>query len=239
MKTFIVAEIGLNANGNLDTARQLVDVAIDAGADAVKFQTYWSIPEFSHLGFSKCEWLRLFLYCELNKIKWFSTPFDIEAVKFLDYWGMDTWKLPSNPIVLDNRELLGAIKRATSRKQTIISTGSSNHLEIGELIELFSDHPVTILHCVSKYPTPIKDLNLDRIDQLQKLFNVPVGFSDHSLAVFAGPIGAVEKGATIIEKHITLDRNADGPDHKASIEPAELKNIIGYIRGYEDYVNKK
>ena len=237
MKTFIVAEIGVNANGNLDTARKLVDVAVDAGADAVKFQTFWSIPELKHLEFSKCEWLRLFLYCEMQGIKWFSTPFDIKAVRFLDWLGMDIWKIPSNKAVLYDGKMMHAIKYALSCKEIILSTGVSTFAEIEDYI-LFFDKPLTLLHCVSKYPTPIQQMNLDRIKELQKRFNVPVGFSDHSLTVLTGPVDAVMKGATIIEKHLTLDRDGDGPDHKASLEPAEFKTMIRCIRGVEHDTNK-
>ena len=234
MKTFIVAEIGVNANGDLDTARKLVDVAVDAGADAVKFQTFWSIPQLNHLEFSKCEWLRLFLYCEMQGIKWFSTPFDITAVRFLDWLGMDIWKIPSNKAVLHCGKMMHAIKYAKSCKQIILSTGISTFAEIEDYI-LFFNKPLTLLHCVSKYPTPIQEMNLGRIEQLQKRFNVPVGFSDHSLTVLTGPIDAVEMGATIIEKHITLDRDGIGPDHKASLEPAEFKTMVRCIRGHEEW----
>jgi N,N'-diacetyllegionaminate synthase len=233
-KVFIVAEVGLNHNGKLRTAKKLVDVAVDAGADAVKFQTYWSIKGFEHLNFTKPQWGKLFRYCESVEIKWFSTPFDLEAVEFLDSWGMDTWKIPSNNIVLNNKQLLGLIKQAKSREHTIISTGASNFIRIGELIEMFGDKKVSILHCVSKYPCPIKDLNLRRIARLKSGFNLPVGFSDHSLGVFAAPITAIEMGAEIIEKHITLSRKAKGPDHKASLEPHELKTMVQWIRGCED-----
>jgi N,N'-diacetyllegionaminate synthase len=237
MKTFIVAEIGINHNGNLDTARKLVDVAIDAGADAVKFQTFWDIPELNHLTFSICEWRRLFLFCELRMMKWFSTPFELKAVEFLDDLGMDTWKLPSNKKVLHDGSIMAAIKNAKSRGHTIISTGISDFGEIEDYILYFETvtQPVTLLHCVSKYPTPIKELNLGRILQLRERFNIPVGLSDHSLSVY-GALHAVKKmGATIIEKHITLDRNDRGPDQKASIEPAELKTMIRCIREYEGY----
>jgi len=234
MKTFIVAEIGLNHNGKMNTAKKLIRIAAEAGVDAVKFQTYWNIPEYRHLGFTKFQWPVIFYYCKLYDLKWFSTPFDLEAVSFLDSQGMDTWKLPSNAIVLNDPLMLNAIQNAKSRKQTIISTGISNNDKISDLISLFDDKLVTLLHCVSKYPTPIADLNLDRIKQLRERFKIPVGLSDHSLSVFTAPIRAIEYGATVIEKHITLDRNADGPDHRASLEPTELKTMVGCIRIYEE-----
>ena len=232
MKTFIVLEIGLNHNGSLDTAKNLAYLAKGAGADAVKFQTYWNIPEYRHLGFSKGEWERLFVFCELYNIKWFSTPFDYEAVEFLDDLGMDIWKLPSNKIVLHDGKMMELIKNAKSRRQTIISTGISTFAEIEDYI-LFFGGDVTVLHCVSKYPTPIEELNLDRIKQLRERFNVAVGFSDHSTSTYTAPIGAIEMGAKVIEKHITFDRNADGPDHAASLEPHQLREMINNIRQYE------
>ena len=235
----IVAEVGLNANGNLDTARQLVDVAIDAGCDAVKFQTYWNIPEFAHLNFSKCEWQRLFLYCELQGIEWFSTPIDLQAVDFLDELGMETWKLPSNLRVLGDPNMLSAIESAKSRKLTIISTGVSKMWDIYEQLLRFNDKPVILLHCVSKYPTPIDEMNLFRIEILQKRFEVPVGLSDHSTSIYAVPIGALKMGAVMIEKHITLDRDAVGPDHLASFEPFQLERMVRGIRKYELERNEK
>ena len=238
MKTFIVAEIGVNANGNLDTARKLVDVAVDAGADAVKFQTFWNIPELDHLTFSKFEWKRLFLYCEMQNIEWFSTPFDIFAVRFLDWLGMEIWKIPSNKSVLHDGKMMHAIKYALSCKEIILSTGISTFAEIADYVSFFNK-PLTLLHCVSKYPCTIEEMNLDRITELQKRFNVPVGFSDHSLTVVTGPVDAVIRGATIIEKHITLDRDGVGPDHKASLEPAEFKTMVRCIRGYEKYRGAK
>jgi len=233
----IVAEIGINANGNLDTARKLVDVAIDAGCDAVKFQTYWNIPEFAHFNFSKCEWKRLFLYCELHGIDWFSTPFDLQAVDFLDELGMETWKLPSNLRVLGDPNMLDAIQYAKSRKHTIISTGISKMWDIYELMLRFNNQPVTLLHCVSKYPTPIDEMNLFRIGILQKRFEVPVGLSDHSTSICCVPIDAVRLGAVMIEKHITLDRDAVGPDHLASLNPYQLKRMVSIIRELE--INEK
>ena len=233
-KVKIVAEIGINHGGDLDTARKLVDVAINAGCDAVKFQTFWNIPQFKHLNFSKCEWLRLFLYCERKGIEWFSTPFDLEAVRFLDELGMETWKLPSNKIVLGDTEMLDAIHQTKSRKQTIISTGISNFADIYNYQVRFDDEAVILLHCVSKYPTPIDEMNLFRIGVLQKRFEpVPVGLSDHSTSIYAVPIGAIKMGAVMIEKHITLDRDAVGPDHLASFEPFQLERMVRGIRKFE------
>ena len=233
----IVAEIGINHNGDLDTARKLVDVAIDAGCDAVKFQTFWNIPEFAHLNFSKCEWQRLFLYCELQGIEWFSTPFDLQAVDFLDDLGMGNWKLPSNIRVLGDPNMLDAIQYAKSRKHTIISTGISTMRDIYELTLRFNEKSVTLLHCISKYPTPIDEMNLFRIGILQKRFEVPVGLSDHSTSICCVPIDAVRLGAVMIEKHITLDRDAVGPDHLASLNPYQLKRMVSIIRELE--INEK
>ena len=173
----------------------------------------------------------------MQGIEWFSTPFDLQAVDFLYDLGMETWKLPSNMRVLGDPNMLDAIQYAKSRKHTIISTGISMMRDIYELTLRFNDKPVTLLHCVSKYPTPINEMNLDRIVELQKRFEVPVGLSDHSTSICCVPIDAVRLGAVMIEKHITLDRDAAGPDHLASLNPYQLKQMVRAIRGLE--INEK
>jgi sialic acid synthase SpsE len=234
--TFIIAEIGLNHSGNLKTAKVLVNAAVDAGADAVKFQTYWSIPECEKYNFTKKQWQELFGHCSdwsVNwGVEWFSTPFDIEAVKFLDRLGMKRWKIPSNHLVVKNPQLLKAIAQARNRKYTIISTGISNDVEIRELIRHFGDKPYALLHCVSEYPTPIKKANLYRILYLKDMFDCTVGFSDHSARLML-PLKAVKMGAEIIECHLTLDKNADGPDHLSSLNPDEFKRMVKSIREFE------
>ncbi|MHA2039479.1 MAG: N-acetylneuraminate synthase family protein [Promethearchaeota archaeon] len=232
-KTFIIAEVGLNHNSNLTTAKNLIHAAHEAGVDACKFQVYWSIPSCEKYNFTKRQWTELFVLCEGWEIEWFCTPFDIEAVRWLDKMQMKRWKLPSNRLVLDNVYLLNEIARARNRQHTIISTGISNDVKIKELIRIFGNKPYTLLHCVSKYPTPESELNIDRISHLKEIFNCPVGFSDHSISTTA-PLEAVKLGAEVIEKHITLDRNMDGPDHKASLMPNEFKQMVKYIRDYEE-----
>jgi N,N'-diacetyllegionaminate synthase len=227
--TFIIAEIGLNHNGNLKTAKTLVAAAVHAGADAVKFQTYWSIPECEKYNFTKKQWGELFGHCGDWGIEWFSTPFDMEAVRFLDQLGMTRWKIPSNRIVVGNAYLLKGIAQARNREHTIISTGISNDREIGELIRYFKNKPYAILHCVSLYPTPIEKADLNRIAHLKAMFQCTVGFSDHS-ANWRLPLRAVKMGAEIIECHLTLDKDAEGPDHKASLTPSEFKKMVKSIR---------
>jgi len=231
-KTFIVSEIGLNHNGSHKKARELIHASFVAGADACKFQVYWSIKSCERYNFTKNQWIKLFALCEEYEMEWFCTPFDIEAVRWLDQMGMRRWKLPSNKIVLDNEYLLKEIARARNRRHTIISTGISNDVKIKELIRILGNRDTALLHCVSKYPTPEDELNLDRIVYLKEMFRCPVGFSDHSISTSA-PLEAVKLGAEIIEKHITLNRNMRGPDHRASLQPNEFKQMVGDIRNYE------
>ena len=235
-KTFIVAEIGLNHNGRLATAQYLVYCAFYAGADACKFQVYWSIEDCKKYNFTKPQWTELFTLCECLGIEWFCTPFDIEAVRWLDKIGMRRWKLPSNKIVLNNEYLLKEIARARNRKHTIISTGISTDFQIKELTRILGNKNYSLLHCVSKYPTPENELNLYRIPYLKEMFRCPVGFSDHSISTTA-PLEAVKLGAEIIEKHITLNRNMRGPDHCASLVPKEFKEMVNSIREYETRTN--
>lgn len=231
MKTFIVAEIGINHEGDIEVAKQLIDASREAGADAVKFQVFWCFPHLPR--FAKGQWMHLFAYCSTKKMPWFATPFDRDAVEFLNSQRMGTWKIPSNPHVVNNALMLEAISKAEHRKVSIISTGVSDEKEIEWVLQFLGDRSYILLHCVSEYPTSEKNLNLSRIQILQKRFGCPVGFSDHSLSVTA-PLEAVKLGACVIEKHITLDRNMDGPDHKASLLPGEFKQMVDNIRGWED-----
>ena len=231
-RTFIVAEIGLNHNGDIKTAKNLIHFANLAGVDACKFQVYWSIPSCKKYNFTKRQWRDLFVLCEGWGMEWFATPFDLEAVKWLDKMEMCRWKLPSNKIVLEDNDLLNEIAKAKNRQSTIISTGISGNKQIKKLIDLFNDKPYALLHCVSKYPTPEHILNLGRIKYLKGIFNCPVGFSDHSTSTTA-PLAAVKLGAEIIEKHLTLNRNMEGPDHVASLEPHEFAKMVKNIRNYE------
>jgi len=235
-KIFIIAEVGLNHNGDFETAKDLIQAASDAGVDACKFQVYWSIVNMKKYNFTKRQWTALFTFCEKFGVEWFCTPFDIEAVRWLDKMGMKRWKIPSNKIVIDNEYILKEVVRAKNREYTVISTGISNDVKIKELIRLFGNKPYTLLHCVSKYPTLYKDLNLNRIAYLRAMFKCPIGFSDHSVSIIAPLEAAMQFGASMIEKHITLDRKMPGPDHCASLIPKEFEKMVTFIRKYEKHI---
>ena len=233
MRTLIIAECGINHNGDFDTAKKLIEVSVDAGADLIKFQTYFGrFPDLKHVEFTHEEWKELFEYCLLLGKEWISTPFDEPAVEFLDELGQQTWKIPSNPAVVKEYSLLKKIAKLKNCKRVFLSTGISSMAEIKEILEIFKHKSLILFHCVSKYPTPIEGVNLHRIHQLNKKFGVPVGFSDHSVSVSV-PAQAVKLGAIAVEKHITLSHDMDGPDHKASLEPNEFKQMVRQIRWYE------
>ena len=235
MKTLIVAEAGINHNGDFHNALELIEKSIDAGADLIKFQTYFGrFPDYRHVEFNRDQWKELFHYCLLFDKQWISTPFDDAAVDFLDSLDMRIWKIPSNPAVIKNYSLLRKISKLRNCRKVLISTGISNDYDIGIVLDIFKRKNITLMHCVSKYPTPIEELNLSRIVHLHKEFGYPVGFSDHSLSIDA-PLEAVKLGATVIEKHITLSHDMEGPDHKASLEPKEFQKMVSKIRYYERY----
>ena len=256
-KTFIIAEAGLNHNGSLKRAIKMVDIAKEAGADAIKFQTL--IPELlvtnharkakyqmkndvkneSQLAMLKRISLPFEAFedikkdCEKKKIEFMSTAFDLESLSFLRKMNMRIYKIPSGEIT--NLPLIQKI--ASIAKKVILSTGMSNTNEISSALKILvsnglSKKNISILHCNTEYPTPMKNVNLNVLPSLSKKFQVNVGLSDHTLGIEV-PIAAVAMGAHIIEKHFTLDRNLVGPDHKASLTPYELKAMIKAIRNIE------
>lgn len=253
-KTLIIAEAGVNHNGDINIAKRLADEAKKAGADIVKFQTF--IPELLtsknaemakyqkdnlRKGSSQLDMLRklalgykafieLSDYCKKIDIKFLSTPFDIQSIAFLNDL-QDTWKIPSGEIT--NYPYLVEIAR--TRKSVILSTGMSTLKEIDESLIVLRDHgavDISLLHCNTQYPTPYSDVNLNAMKTLKNKFGVKVGYSDHTQGIEV-PIAAVALGAEIIEKHFTLDRNMEGPDHKASLEPKELADMVRAIRNIE------
>lgn len=260
MKTFIIAEAGVNHNGSLELAIKLIDAAVNAGADAVKFQTFKTeelvtetAPKAEYqirnigMGKSQFEMLKqlelsydcfekLFDYCAKREIMFMSTAFDNSSVDFLDKLGMLFFKVPSGEIT--NKQLLQNI--ANKNKSIILSTGMSYLGEvekaimwINEIWDGFTGKPgLTLLHCVSNYPSDIADSNLSVMETMRNAFGLPVGYSDHTLGIEIS-IAAVALGARVIEKHFTLDRNMKGPDHKASLEPDELKTMVKAIRNVE------
>jgi N,N'-diacetyllegionaminate synthase len=253
-KTLIIAEVGPNHNGSLKLAYKYIDVCKKIGADIVKFQT--SVP---HLHISKfaemakyqiknCKYkssqlkmakkislpledfIKLKKYCLKKKIGFLSTPFDIKSINLLNKIKLNCFKIPSGEIT--NLPYLREIGRLN--KKIIISTGMANLKEIENAIKVLiksgtSKKKISILHCNTEYPTPYKDVNLKAMKSLEKKFRCPVGYSDHTTGIEI-PIAAVALGASIIEKHITLNKNMKGPDHKASIEPKDFENMIKGIR---------
>lgn len=254
-KVFIIAEAGVNHNGNLETAKKLVDVAVLAGADAVKFQTFKAeklvcrnakkaeyqleTTDKEETQFSMLKRLELNAemhqelskYCREKKIMFISTPFDIESAKMLVDLGVSIIKIPSGEIT--NYPYLREI--AKYQKKVILSTGMSSLEEVQSALEVLKGNgtdDIVLLHCNTQYPTPLSDVNLLAMAEMRKKLGLPVGYSDHTLGIEA-PLAAVALGACVIEKHFTLDKNMEGPDHKASLEPYELKNMVEGIRKVE------
>lgn len=252
-KTLVIAEAGVNHNGDFDVAKKMIDVAKEAGADIVKFQTsitstskYSEKAEYQKRATGKNESqldmikkLRLSFdqhrqlkeYCDSVGIKYLSTPFDFESIEFLDTLNMDFWKVPSGEVI--NVPYLERIGK--TKKPVVMSTGMCSLDEIAKAIEILKlngTKDIKLLQCTTQYPTPYEDVNLRVMNKLKDIFNCEVGLSDHTKGIEVD-IAAVALGATIIEKHFTLDRNMEGPDHKASIEPDELKQMIESIRHVE------
>lgn len=252
---FIIAEAGVNHNGDLDTAKKLIDAAAEAGADAVKFQTF--IPENTVSRYadkaeyqkdvtdkteSQLEMLKKLMlrkeyhlilrdYAKEKGIQFISTPFDIESIEFLEKLDLPFYKIPSGEIT--NLPYLEKIGK--TGKPVILSTGMSTIKEIELAVGILEKNgcpKISLLHCNTQYPTPYEDVNLRVMKTLRDSLQLEVGYSDHTLGIEV-PIAAVAMGAFIIEKHFTLDRNMDGPDHKASLEPEELKCMVTAIRNIE------
>lgn len=256
-KTFVIAEAGVNHDGSLKKALKLIDAAVKAGADAIKFQTFKAeniVTKFSpkakyqknkllknesqfqmlkKLEFTKDMHLKCLKYCKKKKIIFMSSAFDEDSLKFLKKINMKFFKVPSGEIInIPYLELLG-----TFNKKVILSTGMSNIFEINKAIKTLlqngtSKNNITLMQCTSSYPAPFEELNLKVISSLKKKFKLRVGFSDHSLGSIAS-IVAVSIGAKVIEKHITLNKKLSGPDHKASLNPSEFKIMIDHIRTVE------
>jgi len=256
-KTFIIAEAGVNHNGSIEIAKKLIDAAKDSGADAVKFQTFKAEKlvskkaqkaeyqkQHTDAGESQYEMIKklemsfldhtkLINYCNRVGIKFLSSPFDLEGIDLLNELGLDTFKIPSGEIVnLPYLRKLGKLN-----KTNILSTGMADLGEIEDALDILMNSgtekgKIIVLHCNTEYPTPYQDVNLNAMLTIKKAFNVRVGYSDHTGGIEI-PIAAVALGAEVIEKHFTLDRNMSGPDHKASLEPNELKLMVTAIRNIE------
>ncbi|MDR2646013.1 MAG: N-acetylneuraminate synthase [Holosporaceae bacterium] len=251
-KAFIIAEAGVNHNGSIELAKKLVDKAIHAGCDAVKFQTFKAenvvskvaekaeyqkkntdskesqLEMIKKLELSFDDFAELKRYCDNCGIIFLSSPFDIESVDFLANLGVKYFKIPSGEIV--NLPLLRRINFC--RKRVILSTGMATIEEIDAAMKALSSCEISLLHCTTEYPCPYDEVNLKAIQTLKNRFNLTVGYSDHTEGIEI-PVAAVTMGATIVEKHFTLDKNMDGPDHKASLEPHELRQMVSAIRNVE------
>ena len=257
MKVLIIAEAGVNHNGDINVAKKLIDVAADAGADLVKFQTFSADRlvtesaskadyqklatdnvESQHTMLRKLELTEamhheLIAHCALREIGFFSTGFGIESINLLVSFGQELFKIPSGEIT--NLPYLRHIGHFG--KRVILSTGMSNMDEIEAALSVLEKagtprRNITVLHCTTAYPVNMSDVNLFAMQSIQERFKVAVGYSDHTLGIEI-PIAAVALGATVIEKHFTVDRNLPGPDHKASLEPGELKSMVDGIRNVE------
>lgn len=253
--TYIIAEAGVNHNGFFKYAKDLIKSAKDCGADAIKFQTFKTenlvsknAPKAqyqnkntagSHTQFqmlkklelSKEDFRKLFQYSKKVGIDFLSTPFDEESCDFLHQLNIKSFKIGSGEIT--NIPFLRHIAR--KKKSIILSTGMSNLGEIESALDTINragNNKITLLHCVTEYPAPFNEINLNAMLTLRNAFKIPVGYSDHSLGIEIA-IAAVAMGAEIIEKHFTLDKNLKGPDHKASIEPVEFKEMVKSIRNVE------
>lgn len=254
MGIYIIAEAGVNHNGNLDTAFSLVDAAKAAGADCVKFQTFKAediasvyaekagYQKAGSMGSSQLEMLqnleltfsefeKLKAYCGRRDIDFLSTPFDLKSIDFLNTLGLPFWKIPSGEVT--NFPYLTAV--AKTRKPVVMSTGMCELEEIRAAVEVLQTNGasrITLLQCNTEYPTPYGDVNLRAMQSMHECFQLDVGYSDHTKGIEI-PIAAAAMGAVIIEKHFTLDRTMEGPDHKASLEPDELTAMVRSIRNVE------
>jgi N-acetylneuraminate synthase len=254
-KIFIIAEAGVNHNGSFELAKRLVDKAVWAGADCIKFQTFNSkslvsknakkaeyqkkttdsnenqLEMLKKLELSKEKFIELRDFCNQKGIIFLSTPFDLKSISFLSSIGVDTWKVPSGEIT--NYPFLKMIGQR--KEKVIMSTGMSTIEEVRYavgVLKKFGTTDITLLHCTTEYPAPYDSVNLKAMQSLQKEFGFKVGYSDHTSGIEI-PVAAVAMGATVIEKHFTLDKNMEGPDHKASLEPEELRQMVLSIRNVE------
>ncbi len=256
-QTLVIAEAGVNHNGDLVLAKQLIDAAAKAGADLVKFQTFSANRQVTRTAAkadyqaqttdgkeSQHEMLRrlelsadmhqeLIEHCAARNIGFFSTAFDIESVDLLVSLGQDQYKIPSGE--LTNLPYLCHIGRLG--KTVILSTGMATLGEVESAIEVLEQAGtprinISVLHCTTEYPTPMEEVNLRAMQSMHRAFGVAVGYSDHTPGIEVS-IAAVAMGASVIEKHFTLDRNLPGPDHKASLEPEELVAMVSAIRNIE------
>ena len=255
MSVYIIAEAGVNHNGNVELAKKMVDEAKSAGADCIKFQTFVSknlvsksagkaayqkkttdadesqLDMLKKLEISFSDFILLKDYCATKEIDFLSTAFDFESIDFLESLAMETWKIPSGEIT----NLPYLIRIAKTGKAVILSTGMSTMQEIEAALDVLKTNgagEITLLHCTTEYPAAYANINLKAMDSLREAFALPVGYSDHTQGIEIS-IAAAALGAVVIEKHFTLDSTMEGPDHKSSLEPAQLKEMVSAIRHIE------
>ncbi len=257
MSVFIIAEAGVNHNGSIELAKELIDVAVSAGVDAVKFQTFKAenlvskdtekapyqknTTDKNESQFDMIKKLELdvsmhkelIMYCKYRNIMFLSTPFDIDSINLLTDLGLEIFKISSGEVT--NLPYLRAIGRLN--KEVILSTGMASIGEVEDALTILTESgtkkdKITVLHANTEYPTPMYDVNLNAMLTIKNEFGVKVGYSDHTLGIEVD-IAAVAMGASIIEKHFTLDKRMNGPDHKASLEPIELISMVKAIRNIE------
>lgn len=258
MSVLIIAEAGVNHNGSMEIAKQLVDAAVEAGVDIIKFQTFkaeklvsktakqaeYQKKNIGDGNDSQYEMLKklelseenheeLIAYCKEKGIRFWSTAFDFESMDYLHSLGLGLWKIPSGEIT--NYPFIRKV--ASYGEDVIMSTGMCEMMDIQNAMDVLLRYgirkeQITLLHCNTQYPTPYQDVNLNAIASIKHEFDIQVGYSDHTSGIEV-PIAAVALGAKVIEKHFTIDRNLPGPDHKASLEPHELKAMVSAIRHIE------
>jgi len=257
VSVFIIAEAGVNHNGSIELAFKLIDAAVEAGVDAVKFQTF-KAENLVSKNTQKAEYQKkttdasesqldmlkkleldvdvhkkLIKYCNAKGILFLSSPFDHDSIDLLNELGIEVFKIPSGEITnLPYLRRIGSLA-----KQVILSTGMSTLKEVGDALAILVDsgtkkENITVLHANTMYPTPMEDVNLNAMQTIQKEFDIAVGYSDHTLGIEVD-IAAVAMGASIVEKHFTIDKAKEGPDHKASLEPEELRAMVIAIRNVE------
>lgn len=254
----IIAEAGVNHNGSFELAKKMVDAAKEAGVDYVKFQTFnpkklvskfaekaeyqkettgsdeTQLEMLQKLTLTEDNFLSLRDYCREVGIGFISTPFDLDSIAFLETFDMDFWKVPSGEVT--NLPYLEAIAR--TKRKVVMSTGMCDMNEIQDAIEVLEKNgttDITLLHCNTQYPTPYEHVNLSAMYSIRDALHKEVGYSDHTQGIEV-PIAAAAMGATVIEKHFTLDKNMEGPDHKASLNPTELKQMVVAIRNIEQAI---
>lgn len=255
-KTIIIAEAGVNHNGDMAIAKGLIDAAAEAGVDYVKFQTFKTenlvsadaptaeyqksatneVSQFAmlkRLELNETQHLELINYCHKKGVKFLSTAFDLDSIDMLAGFNLDLWKIPSGEIT--NYPYLAKI--AGFQQPIVMSTGMCDNVDIKNALDVLLENGanrenITLLHCNTQYPTPMCDVNLKAMKTIADTFSVKVGYSDHTQGIEI-PISAVALGATVIEKHFTLNHNMEGPDHNASLEPDELKAMVTAIRNVE------